>query len=226
MTDTTHQKFIRAGLQRYPELGYHKLSVRALAAEAGVSPGMFHHLFTGKDAFIREMLRHHDRLIWGGLENAALPDNPFAALRGAIYITACSMRDNLAMVNRLLADSADGVAVVNDFIKANMEKRLAFFTQLLEACAETDDSRPAATTQRLAYLGCSVSAAMVVGVRFGQRGLLPGFIGGEVTEILSDEAIMQRIDWSLGTMFPSYEAQLHSSFKNKPIAPLRQEAPK
>ena len=44
MSDTRSQ-FIAAGFKLYPQHGYRKLSVRMLAAEAGLSAGMFHHLF-------------------------------------------------------------------------------------------------------------------------------------------------------------------------------------
>lgn len=58
MTDSRTQ-FISAGLALYPELGYHKLSVRALAAQAKLSAGMFHHLFENKDDFMRQLFEQY-----------------------------------------------------------------------------------------------------------------------------------------------------------------------
>ena len=51
MSESARTKFIAAGEKLYPELGYSKLSVRLLAAEAELSSGMFHHLFENKDVF-------------------------------------------------------------------------------------------------------------------------------------------------------------------------------
>ena len=55
--DSAREVFLAAGMRLYPELGYQHLSVRLLAAEAGLSPGMFHHLFANKEAFVAEVLQ-------------------------------------------------------------------------------------------------------------------------------------------------------------------------
>ena len=55
--DSAREVFLAAGMRLYPELGYQHLSVRLLAAKAGLSPGMFHHLFANKEAFVAEVLQ-------------------------------------------------------------------------------------------------------------------------------------------------------------------------
>ncbi|WP_159069543.1 TetR/AcrR family transcriptional regulator [Neisseria animaloris] len=45
-------QFIQAGLRLCPQYGYRKLSVRLLAAGAGLSTGVFHHSFVDKNAFL------------------------------------------------------------------------------------------------------------------------------------------------------------------------------
>lgn len=55
MSKDVRGQFIAAGMKLYPQWGYQKLSVRLLAAEAGVSSGMFHHVFADKDEFVGEL---------------------------------------------------------------------------------------------------------------------------------------------------------------------------
>ncbi len=207
MSDTAHSKFMAAGLRLYPQFGYQKLSVRALAAEAGLSAGMFHHLFASKEAFVAEMLWQYAAM--AGLSTSVqLPDEPFQRLRETIRITAFFIRDHLAVAHRVLADSADGVAVVNEFMKSVLAQRMALVGELLQACARLDNSRPADTAQQLAYLNSAVTAPMIVGTRFQKMGLLPSPLDQRVDHVLSDEAILQRIDWSIEVMFPRYRSAL------------------
>ncbi|ASK26628.1 hypothetical protein BG910_01715 [Neisseria chenwenguii] len=56
MTENTRTRFLEPGLRLYPQYGCQKLTVRLLAAETGLSLGMFHHHFASKDAFIGELL--------------------------------------------------------------------------------------------------------------------------------------------------------------------------
>lgn len=57
MSSSAREQFIEAGMHLYPRYGYRQLSVRLLAAETGLSSGMFHHLFASKDDFVSELLK-------------------------------------------------------------------------------------------------------------------------------------------------------------------------
>lgn len=211
MTSSAHSKFIQAGEKLYPELGYRKLSVRALAAEAGLSAGMFHYLFANKDAFILEMLEFHNQQTLSDLENMELPENPFEKLRLVTFSRARHIRKNLLIIHRLFADSADGTEVVNRFIRENTEKSMAMFTEILEACGRCDNSIPATTVQRLSYFTGAVIAPMVLGSRFKQTDLLSESLAAEVPDILSDHSIEQRIDWCINAMFPNHQESFKSN---------------
>lgn len=210
MSDSAHDKFIAAGGRLYPELGYGKLSVRVLAAEAGLSPGMFHHLFTSKDAFILELFRHHNHSISIHLNNLPHFDNPFEKLRTMAQVLATGLRDHLQLIHRMFADSANGVEVVNGFIRQTVSERMALFIKVMEECGRLDGSVPATAIQRLGYFSAAVHAPMIIGSRFGQMGLLPECIRDGVPDILTDQAIAQRIDWCMGALFP-----LHAGFTDK-----------
>ena len=205
-----HDKFIAAGSKLYPELGYYKLSVRVLAAEAGLSSGMFHHLFANKDAFILELLNHHNNYISANLDMAALSDNLFEKLRTMAQVLAEDIRNNLQLIHRMFADSANGVDVINHFIRTTSAKRMELFRKVLEECGKLDNSVPATDVQRLGYFSAAVNAPMIIGSRFGQMDLLPDTIKDQVPDILTNEAISERIDWCLNAMFP-----YHAKFTDK-----------
>ena len=203
MSESARTKFIAAGEKLYPELGYSKLSVRLLAAEAELSSGMFHHLFENKDVFMLEMCRHYNITAFGRLDFADVPDEPFARLYYAAFAIAQSVRDNLLFIQRIFTDSADNIAIANEFLKSEMEERTRVIVGLLEECAAIDDGVPTATIQRLGYLSSAVIAPMVLGTRFNSMGLLSDELSRNVGALLTDEAISQRLEWAVCAMFPS-----------------------
>ena len=50
------QRLLEAGRRLLPDLGCAALSVRRLAAEAGVNAGMFHYHFRTKDVFLLSLI--------------------------------------------------------------------------------------------------------------------------------------------------------------------------
>lgn len=210
MSDSAHDKFIAAGSRLYPELGYYRLSVRVLAAEAGLSPGMFHHLFASKDAFIVELFRHHNQSVSLQLNNLPHFDNPFEKLRSMAKVLATGLRDHLQLIHRMFADSANGVEVVNAFIRQTVSERMALFIEVMDECGGLDGSIPATAIQRLGYFSAAVHAPMIIGSRFEQMRLLPEGIRDQVPHLLTDDAITQRIDWCMGALFPR-----HAKFTDK-----------
>ena len=203
MSDTRSQ-FIAAGFKLYPQHGYHKLSVRMLAAEAGLSAGMFHHLFTDKSTFVGELLQSHHECSFGLLDFDAIADgNSAAKLRHAVWLLATCFRNNLAWVRRVYADSADGVEVANTFMRSNFDQTFARLQILLDACMPPGQRDPADQVQRLSYLSGAVMAPMTLGMRFDEIGLLPTAMSSHIEEIVSDAAIAQRIDWVFAALFPT-----------------------
>ncbi|MCB2034217.1 MAG: helix-turn-helix transcriptional regulator, partial [Ottowia sp.] len=51
------QRLLQSGRRLYPRLGCAGLTVRAVADDAGVAPGMFHYHFDSKEAFLRQVLQ-------------------------------------------------------------------------------------------------------------------------------------------------------------------------
>lgn len=200
MSDTRAQ-FIAAGLKLYPRYGYRKLSVRLLAAEAGLSSGMFHHLFEDKDAFVAELLENQHQQTFGRLhlENIENAD-AFARLHQVLRVLALCLRDNLDWVRQTFADSGEGVEVVARFWREHFSLEAE---RLLALLAQCEDAGPSVQVHRLAYLSSSVAGPMVIGSRLNEIGVLPQTLGRHIPEVFENEAIFQRIDWALAALFPN-----------------------
>ncbi len=200
MSDTRSQ-FIAAGLKLYPQYGYQKLPVRVLSAEAGLSAGMFHHLFEDKDAFIAEVLASQHERTFGRLQLDKVEGvDAFERLQRTLRLVALCLRDNLHWVQRTFADSGEGVEVVAQFWR----EHFGIQTQrLLALLAQCEDTEPSVQMHRLAYLSASVTGPMVIGTRLNDMGMLPQALSGHIADILEDTAIFQRINWALAALFPN-----------------------
>lgn len=86
---------IQAAIESLKRLGHEGLSVRRIAAEAGVSIGLINHHFPNKDALVAESYRTFSRQLTGSFEAAVAgaPPEPRARLRA--FFNAVFSRPNL-----------------------------------------------------------------------------------------------------------------------------------
>ncbi|MCS4533508.1 TetR/AcrR family transcriptional regulator [Neisseria montereyensis] len=199
MKTSARIQFIEAGLRLYPKYGYRKLSVRLLAAESGLSSGMFHHLFAGKDAFIAELWQQHYETTFGTIDfisDGHAP--PSEQLRHAIRLLAHALRDNLDWVNRLFADSSDGIAAADIFLRRHATQYADRLYDLLGQCFPNMTFSD--LVGRMSYILSSVITPMFLAVRFDNMGILPEKVRTSTPDLLTDEAIEQRITWTFSTL--------------------------
>ena len=199
MNDTSKSLFLQSGLTLYPQLGYQQLSVRRVAAHAKASPGMFHHLFADKDAFIHTILRHKYDEAFANLLLELSPQVPVdKRLRRALRFLARFVRDNLDWIHRVLADSADGIPVVNTFIRDHASRHVAPLLNLLAEGEAAGLFVPAAAIQRFTFLTGATIAPMILGGRLHSAGLLPPLFAAQFAgHLLGNAAIEERIDWAI-----------------------------
>ncbi len=206
MNQTARSQFLAAGAKLYPQYGYRQLSVRLLAAETGLSSGMFHHLFASKADFVAELLESQNADTFGRLdfrtdENASA----VAKLRHAVCLLAGGVRDNLAWINRIFADSADGVETADTFLRQQFDRYSAWLYQLLGECFPQMPLSDLVV--RMSYLCSSVVAPMFLSIRLNNMGILLEEVSSHIPAVLTDEALEQRIDWTFAALFPDYSAQ-------------------
>lgn len=201
MNDSRIQ-FIQAGLMLYPDLGYQKLSVRVLAAQAGLSSGMFHHLFVDKDDFMRQLFEYHHQTIAQHLQAACFSDGaePAQQLRQALTFLARSIRENGLWLRRMLADCENGVESVQNFLLAHSQDHFNVVEQLLRACLP--HSSDAEILLQLNFIMATTAAPILFTAQFAQMGILPNNVSNALPEYLTDDAIQQRIEWTMRALLP------------------------
>ena len=210
MNPNTRQQFLDAGFRLYPQYGYRRLSVRLLAAEAGLSPGMFHHLFANKDAFVGELLQQQYGAAFSQLELTIRPDASVCDnLREVLRFAARLVRDRLPWIHRFLADSAEGVACVNDFIRQHGMCHVALMMDLLSEGMAQGLLPQTGVTRYLGFLmGSAIAPMVVISGRIADDLVLRQVADEFAGHMISNEAIDQRIDWALAALFspPAQEA--------------------
>lgn len=206
MNPTARSQFLAAGAKLYPQYGYRQLSVRLLAAETGLSSGMFHHLFASKADFVAELLESQNADTFGRLDfRTDEHSSAVVKLRHAVCLLAGSVRDNLAWINRIFADSADGVETADTFLRQQFDRYSAWLYQLLGECFPQMPLPDLVV--RMSYLCSSVVAPMFLSIRLNNMGILLEEVSSHIPAVLSDEALEQRIDWTFAALFPDYSAQ-------------------
>ena len=206
MNPTARSQFLAAGAKLYPQYGYRQLSVRLLTAETGLSSGMFHHLFASKADFVAELLESQNADTFGRLDfRTDEHASAVAKLRHAVCLLAGGVRDNLAWINRIFADSADGVETADTFLRQQFDRYSAWLYQLLGECFPQMPLPD--LVMRMSYQCSSVVAPMFLSIRLNNMGILLEEVSSHIPAVLSDEALEQRIDWTFAALFPDYSAQ-------------------
>lgn len=201
--DSAREVFLAAGIRLYPELGYQHLSVRLLAAEAGLSPGMFHHLFANKEAFVAEVLQRKYDAAFAELQLQVRPGRSVREnLRDALRFLAFFARAHQDWIVRVFSD-APAVAAIREFIRQYAGMRhVSLIIDLLARAERQGLLAPAAPLQRSAFLMGAILAPMLIGSRLQASGLLPDFLAASFApQVMEDAAIVQRIDWALDVLF-------------------------
>ncbi|WP_373741374.1 TetR/AcrR family transcriptional regulator [Neisseria sp.] len=200
MNTDTRNKFLQTGIRLYPQLGYHKLSVRLLAAEAGMSAGMFHHCFESKDDFIRQLLAHQEYLFTASVPEPAEEMSPQQQLRTFLEWFAGCIRSDLPWVRRMLDDCAAGAETVAAFIRQGLQQDFEHIDTLLRRCLP--DCSENDYLLRHNFLIISAVAPILLVNQFSELDILP--LPPEAAAfVCSDEAVRQRLDWVFAVLFPS-----------------------
>lgn len=193
------RSLLASGAALYPQCGCAGLSVRAVAAHAGTSPGMFHYHFESKDAFLAEVLQRFYDEMFERLEAGAAPAaDPLQRLRQALLTLAGVARDHAPLLRRALADAEAGQPVAVDFLRRNMPRHVGLLLGLLADAERAGRIAPLPPLLRLSFLLGSVVAPALVVSTLRDRGLLPP--GAEAlapAQVLSDEAIALRAELAL-----------------------------
>ena len=193
------QALLASGAALYPQCGCGGLSVRAVAAHAGASPGMFHYHFESKDAFVREVLqRFYEDLFSQIALPARQAGEPLQRLRQVLLALGRLLRQHALVLRRVLAEAEAGHAVAVDFLRRNMPRHVKLLLQLLAEAEAAGQIAPRPPLLRLTFVLGAVAMPVLAASMLKEQGLLPALARPMVVpQVLSDEAIAQRAEMAL-----------------------------
>jgi AcrR family transcriptional regulator len=194
------ESLLRSAAQLYPQFGCAGLSVRKVAEHAGVNPAMLHYHFGNKNAFLRAMLQQLYEGLFSRLSHSGEPGgSAHARLRATLLSFGQFVREQRALVGRLLVDAAAGEPVVREFLQANAPRHLGLLMRLLDEAKAGQPDVP--SVQRFVFVMGAVVAPVLVASAALQLKLAPTAVACALDEqALSDAAILQRIDLALAAL--------------------------
>jgi AcrR family transcriptional regulator len=193
---------LQTGRELLGESGSRAFSIRHLTQRAGVNLGMFHYHFKSRDNFIRTLLQQiYDEMFASLSVQVERHAASGESLRGAVRVVARFGRDNRRLLLRIFNDALAGDALAGEFLQSNLPRHLQVIVGLIAACQNEGLLRKLPLTQAVAFLAGSVAAPILVGTAAVASGLVPADLGAQLeSEILSDEAIDERIDMALSAL--------------------------
>ncbi|HSJ03121.1 MAG: TetR/AcrR family transcriptional regulator [Verrucomicrobium sp.] len=193
------EKLLTAARELLPEIGCHKLSLRQVAAHAGVNLGMFHYHFGNKEAFLEALIsRTYDEILAQLDHVGTANDSPLENLRAALNTLGRWVRDHRQLLMRFAGDAMAGEqVVVRGFVK-NQPRILGTMAPRVMAAQKAGQLPQIALPQIIGMIAGTITMPLVVGTVMSKFQLVPApMLEGLEESVFSDAAISQRINMAL-----------------------------
>ncbi|HAM36192.1 MAG TPA: TetR family transcriptional regulator [Elusimicrobia bacterium] len=200
----TDQLLIQAGRKLLPETGIAGLSLRRVAAEAGVNLGMFYYNFKTKRKFTQLVLREiYDEFFRGFSVETTGDSSPMERLRKALIALARFARDNRKLFLMMLHDVIGGEAEAVRFAQENLPRHLAIIAGLIRDCQRQGLIKEVPLPSAIAFLAGSAAVPNIaMGLIERTAAKKPFGLTLKQAEplLISDAAIAKRVDLALGAL--------------------------
>ncbi|WP_373755403.1 TetR/AcrR family transcriptional regulator [Neisseria sp.] len=201
--NSIRSRFLMVGLQLYPGHGYRGLSINAIADRAGHSQEEFIEIFGSKKAYMADLLAFHFEESFGRVNfDVRVAESDIESLRCILWRIALCLRNDSAWINRLLADTQDGVKVVGRYFVSLYGRLSDGLILLLQRCDRRNNYTSEEAYNRFDYLYGAVFSPMILSMRLDDLGVLPKRLSKHLPDMMSDHVVKQRIDWTLSVLFP------------------------
>jgi hypothetical protein len=128
---------------------------------------------------------------------------PMEKLRQALNLLARLMRSHGNWIGRVWADAGMGEEVARSFLQRNAPRHMELLMGLAQQAVQAGDLAPLPPMQRFGFLMGSVLMPMLLVPAALQMNVLPtSLIASAAHDVLSDEAIAERIDRALSALSP------------------------
>lgn len=118
--DEVRTHLLDAALRAFAAHGYEGASIRDIATEAGVAPGLLYHYFPGKEAVLQALFERSGALVMQAFAEAAAVPDPRARLGALIRVSARLVREHedfwrvsygVRFQHAVVAGLAEGIAM-------------------------------------------------------------------------------------------------------------------
>lgn len=202
MNSTSCAQFVSAGIQLYPQCGYGHLSEEAVIKRVCSNMAEFRAVFADKDEFMKAVLSEYRERVLGRVSFDCVPGNSeVECFRQIVWRLAVTMRNNLHWLHRMLLDSAGGVAVISQALKANNEQMAVKLMEMIQKCHGGERLSQLDLANRYDFLQGAVFMPMIVDTSYQMFGILSDELSVRMPDLMSDEVIRQRIDWVAKALF-------------------------
>jgi TetR/AcrR family transcriptional regulator, transcriptional repressor for nem operon len=196
---STRQLLLETGLQMARETGMRKLTVRGVAARAGVNPGGFVYHFGNRDAFVTELIETWYQPLFAELQlRADLEGSPIERLRAMVLQLMDFALAHRAFVTHLLQDAAAGEQAVVRFVRTLGQRHPRLLVQAVEEAQQAGLMVSAHPVQILMFLMAPLGGPLLLVEMAGGLSVLPADGVALCAEFAHQrERIAERLDWAL-----------------------------
>jgi AcrR family transcriptional regulator len=204
-TDSEH-RLLAAGKAILQEQGFGGLSVRAVAAKAGLNQGLLSYHFGGKKAFVQRVAQEIYEDFFKGLNlDVEGEQDPLKALRKGLLRLATFVRDHRPFVRGMIRDVSAGDEAARAFAKANVPRHGKLIVGLLKRCTAEGKLAELPVPLMMGSLMAQLSMpTLMADVMMGKH--CPEWMKHDpkVVEnaILTDAALSMRVDLALKALKP------------------------
>jgi TetR/AcrR family transcriptional repressor of nem operon len=201
---STRQLLLNTGMQIARESGLRKLTVRGLAARAGVNPGGFVYHFGSRDAFLSELIETWYQPLFAELQLSADSNNPpILRLRIMVLQLIDFCLEHRGFVTHLLQDAAAGEAAVGQFLQKLEQRHPLLLVQTIRAAQQAGQIVCRHPVQILMFLMAPIGGPLLlVEMASGLAGLPEEWLALCASYANQREQIAERLDWALKGLAP------------------------
>jgi len=191
-------------MQMACENGLRKLTVRGLAARAGVNPGGFVYHFGNRDAFLAALIETWYQPLLDSLQwrlEAGQP--PLARLRAMVLQLLDFIVEHRVFAAQLLLDVASGEPVALRFVQSVGPRHPQLLLQALADAQASGDIVAGPVLPQMIFLMASLGGPVMLSEMVsGLEGIPPLWLEIGRGLALDRDAICVRLDWALKGLQP------------------------
>jgi AcrR family transcriptional regulator len=198
-SSSTRQWLLDVGTRMAREGGLRGLTVRGLAARAGVNPGSFVYHFGSREAFLSELIETWYQPLFAELQWRQVEgESPLARLRAMLLHLVSFMVEHRAFVANLLQDVAAGEQAAMVFVRSLEVRHPLLLLQVIQEAQTAGELVRAEPVHQMIFLMASLGAPVLVSQMLaGIPGLPEDWVRVESALAVERAAIEQRLDWAL-----------------------------